>query len=387
VALFNDDAASMPAPPREKTPSQKRRSRGITLLIGSLILVLALAAVPSAYVIEQPGPWFDTLGTVTVTDPEDSEKKDKIPLISIDGAPTYATDGQLDLLTVSVLGNPESTPSWLEISGTWFDPAKAVVPVDSIFPPNETAEEREEATTAQMVNSQQDAIAAALTSLGYDVVVGVEVVGFSDSSPAKDSLQEGDVITFFNGIPVNGVPQLRQLLDEHGTSNPATVTYLRGEDEFVAAITPVEVEGNVVFGIGAANVYEFPFDVTIRLDDVGGPSAGLMFSLGIIDKLTPGQLTGGYHISGTGTIDPQGNVGAIGGVRQKLYGAQKAGADFVFVPQGNCPDVIGNVPPGLDIFAVSTLDEAQEVLAFITEYGDEAGNKNAESGTFDTCQN
>jgi PDZ domain-containing protein len=145
VTLFRADEQGLPEGQQKtrRTKTQRRRSFGITILIGSLALAVALAAVPSAYVIEQPGPWFDTLGTVSVPDPEDDTKKDKIPLITIEGAETYPTTGELDLLTVSVLGNPEQTPSWLEVASAWFDPAKAVVPMEAIFPKEETSEERE----------------------------------------------------------------------------------------------------------------------------------------------------------------------------------------------------------------------------------------------------
>jgi PDZ domain-containing protein len=389
VTLFRADEQGLPEGQQKtrRTKTQRRRSFGITILIGSLALAVALAAVPSAYVIEQPGPWFDTLGTVSVPDPEDDTKKDKIPLITIEGAETYPTTGELDLLTVSVLGNPEQTPSWLEVASAWFDPAKAVVPMEAIFPREETSEEREASNTAQMVDSQQDAIAAALTNLGYDVIVGVEVLGFTDISPATSVLRIGDVITAFNGTAVESVPQLRELLAENGTIEAGTVSFLRGGVAQEAEVTPMGVDGNVVLGIGAKVKYDFPFDVTIRLDDVGGPSAGMMFALGIIDKLTPQNITDGNHFAGTGTIDAQGNVGPIGGIQQKLFGAKKAGATYFLAPADNCSEVVGHVPDGLQVFSVRTLEDALSVLSFVEMHGEKSEAMNAKMGMLATCQN
>lgn len=389
MTLFRADEQGMPEGHNKtpKTKAQRRRTLGVTLLIGSLVLTVGLAAVPSAYVIEQPGPWFDTLGTVSIPDPEDDTKKDKIPLITIDGTNTYPTTGELDLLTVSVLGNPDQTPSWIEVASAWFDPSKAVVPLEAIFPKEETTQEREAANTAQMVDSQQDAIAAALTNLGYDVVVGVEVLGFTDSSPAKSVLALGDVITAFNGTPVKSVPQLRELLKANGSSTAGTVTFIRKGVTQDAQVTPIDVDGNTVLGIGAKAQYDFPFEVTIRLDDVGGPSAGMMFALGIIDKLTPEDITGGNHFAGTGTIDAQGNVGPIGGIQQKLYGAKKAGATYFLAPADNCDEVVGHVPAGLQVYSVKTLNDALNVLSFVEMHGEKSEAMNAKMGMLATCQN
>lgn len=389
MTLFRADEQGQPEELKKarKNPAQRRRSLGITLLIGSLALAVGLAAVPSAYVIEQPGPWFDTLGTVSVPDPEDDTKKDKISLITIEGTTTYPTTGELDLLTVSVLGNPEQTPSWIEVATAWFDPAKAVVPLDAIFPKNESKEEREQSNTAQMVDSQQDSIAAALTNMGYYVIVGVEVLGFTDTSPAQGELKIGDVITAFNGTPVESVPQLRELLTANGAETAGTVTYLRAGKEMTAQITPIDVEGNVVLGIGAKSKYDFPFDVTIRLDAVGGPSAGMMFALGIIDKLSPEDLTDGNHFAGTGTIDAQGNVGPIGGIQQKLYGAKKAGATYFLAPADNCPEVLGHVPDGIQVFSVKTLNDALDVVSFVEMHGEKSEAMNERMGSLATCQN
>ena len=389
MTLFRADEQGLPEG-QQKTPkskAQRKRTFGVTLLVGSLVLAVGLAAVPSAYVIEQPGPWFDTLGVVSVPDPEDDTKKDKIPLITIEGVQSFPTTGELDLLTVSVLGNPEQTPSWLEVAGAWFDPAKAVVPMELIFPKEETSEEREASNTAQMVDSQQDAIAAALTSLGYDVVVGVEVLGFTKESPATSVLAVGDVITALNGTAVESVPQLRELLATNGSTQPGTVSYIRGGVSQEAQVTPMDVDGNVVLGIGAKAKYDFPFDVSIRLDDVGGPSAGMMFALGIIDKLTPEDITDGNHFAGTGTIDAQGNVGPIGGIQQKLYGAKKAGATYFLAPADNCTEVVGHVPSGLQVYSVKTLDDALSVLSFVKMHGEKSEAMNAKMGMLATCQN
>src|SRR5690606_10810906 len=117
---------------------------------------------------------------------------------------------------------------------------------------------------------------------------------------------------------------------------------------------------------------DFPFDVTIQLDNVGGPSAGMMFALGIVDVLTPGEATGGEDIAGTGTIAGDGDVGPIGGIRQKLYGARDAGADWFLAPQENCDEVTGHVPDGLRVVSVDTLADALTAVDAIA-HGDVDG--------------
>jgi len=407
LTLFHTDDNGEPlkSATHGRSRAERRRSLGIGLLAGSVLVALTLAVVPSPYVVEQPGPVFDTLGTVTVDTPVASTtgsqasadgtaaaaagetEKTKIPLITITGAPTFPTTGELDLLTVSVLGNPDNLPSWMEIIGAWFDPSKAVVPASAIFPPNESQKQRDAANTTLMIDSQQDAIAAALSNLGYDVVVGIEVAGFAESSPAHDVLQEGDVITSFGGTAIKSVQGLRDAVAASGVGVPAAFTYVRGGVSSEATVTPVDVGGHAVIGIGAKAKYDFPFDVTIRLDDVGGPSAGMMFALGIIDKLTPNDIAGGAHIAGTGTIDSEGIVGPIGGIRQKLYGAKAAGATSFLAPASNCDEVVDHIPAGLNVYAVGTLEDSLAALAFIEKYGDKAAEMNATTGTLATCQN
>jgi PDZ domain-containing protein len=135
-------------------------------------------------------------------------------------------------------------------------------------------------------------------------------------------------------------------------------------------VTPELNQGSVILGIGAGMDYTFPIDVKIQLDDVGGPSAGQMFALGIIDKLSSGKLNGGAHVAGTGTIDNEGNIGAIGGIQQKMYGARSAGADWFLAPSANCDEVTGHIPGGLTVFAVKKLTDSLKVLDVISHKGD-----------------
>lgn len=252
----------------------------------------------------------------------------------------------------------------------WFDTRRAVVPVEAVFPPGISEEDRDSQNEAQMVDSQQDAIAAALVELGYDFPREVVVQGVGEGLPAEGVLEIGDVITAVDGEPVRSVGELRGALAEHGTESPATLEVVRGDGTTEVEVTPVERNGQVVIGIGVRMRYEFPIDVEIRLDDVGGPSAGMMFALGIVDKLTPGAMTGGERVAGTGTIDSDGEVGGIGGIRQKLWGAVDSGADWFLAPEANCGEVVGHVPDGLEVFAVTTLDEARAIVEAAGEGGD-----------------
>ncbi len=180
-----------------------------------------------------------------------------------------------------------------------------------------------------MVDSQQDAIAAALNELGYTYPQEVVVKQIIKGSPADGVLKVNDEIITVNGVHVPGVQTLRDLLKANGTSKPASIGIIRDGAASTVQVTPEKSGPTVIVGIGAGMHYTFPFDVKIQLNNVGGPSAGQMFALGIIDKLTPGKLNGGEHVAGTGTIDNEGNVGAIGGIRQKMYGARGAGRQLV----------------------------------------------------------
>jgi len=318
--------------------------------------LFALVFLPTPYVIEKPGPVFDVLG-----------KNEGQNVITIDGASSYPTTGRLDVLTVSVAGNRENTPSWLELGWAWLDPSQAIVPLDVIYPANVTTKQAEAESSAMMEESQQDAIAAALTKLGYDVPWHVYVSEVSKASPSSGKLVAADFILKINDVDIKDIDQMRALINEAAPAGPLTVTVLRGGKNITEDITATKnTDGKYRLGILAGYKYDFPVKIKLELGDVGGPSGGMMFALGIIDRLTPGQLTGGKHIAGTGTIDPAGNVGPIGGIRHKLFGAANAGATIFLAPESNCDEVIGHVPSGLVVVKVKTLSEAKTSLEKIS---------------------
>ncbi|MFD6053434.1 PDZ domain-containing protein [Agromyces sp. NPDC060279] len=362
MSLFEDEPQ---ADPRWRhDPSVGRRTLreriGWAAVSTALVIGVVFALLPSPYVIEQPGPVYNTLGSQE----HDGEER---PLIAVPDEQSYPTDGELNLLTVSVVGKPGRTPNWLEVLGSWFDRTKSVVPVEAIFPPGVSETDRDQRNQAAMVDSQQDAIAAALVELGYDFPREVTVTGSAEGTPAAGVLEEGDVIESVDGRPVHSIAELRDAVQAHGTESPAALVVSRGGAERAVELTPVDSDGTAILGIGVRMVYEFPFDVEIQLDDVGGPSAGMMFALGIVDTLTPGDLTGGESIAGTGTIDSAGVVGPIGGIRQKMWGALDAGSSWFLAPASNCNEVVGNVPDGLTVFSVETLDQARTIVEDVAD--------------------
>jgi PDZ domain-containing protein len=345
---------------------EDRTWTGWLLLTVSVVLTALLALTPSGYVIETPGPVHDTLGETIVGGEE-------VPLIDIPGQRTYETDGSLDLLTVSVVGNRDGTPDLLQVALSWFDPSKSVKPLDAVFPAGTTTQQRQEQAQLQMANSQQEAVAAALTELDYDIPRELTVATVLDDAPAAGVLEVGDRLVSVNGQTAADLPGLRRLLTDSGTDGPADIGIVRDGRELTESIVPTVRNGEVVVGVGVAVAYDFPFEVDIQLENVGGPSAGMMFALGIYDKLTPGALTEGATVAGTGTIDAQGAVGKIGGIRQKLYGASRAGATVFLAPEGNCDEVVGHVPGGLQVVAVETLDDAIGALEALAEGGTASG--------------
>lgn len=360
MALFDEDVTVVPAP---KRPHSRARVAGLWSLAVALVALVTISFLPTAYVIQQPGPVYDTLGTA----PDANGKE--VPLITVNGATTYPTDGALDLLTVQVRGNPDRTPSWIELASAWFDPSMAVLPIDAVFPSGQTTDERNQESAAMMVDSQKEATAAALSHLGYDVHQHIQVYSLTSGSAAQGILQKGDVIQTANGQAITTADQLRTIVND-SAGKPISLGIVRGGASQTVSVTPKQatVDGQTVWLIGVTliNDFDFPIDVKIQLNNVGGPSAGQMFALGIIDKLTPGQLNGGKHVAGTGTIDASGQIGPIGGIRQKMYGALDAGASYFLAPDSNCDEVVGHVPSGLRVFSVKTLDDSLAALSAIS---------------------
>ncbi len=364
MALFDENVTVAPAPRRRMT---RATVAGMWALAVALVVLLVLTFLPTSYVIQQPGPVYNTLGEVSSTD------GGTVPLIQVSGADTYTTSGSLDLLTVQVVGSPDRTPSWFELATAWFDPTRAVVPLSSVYPDDQSSQQRDQESAAMMVDSQKEATAAALTHLGYDVQSRLTVNSLTDDSPAAGILDANDVITAADGQPVTDAATLRSIINGGGAA-PVDLAIQRDGVDRTVSVTPRQVDVNGtqtwIVGITLLNDYTFPIDVTIQLNNVGGPSAGMMFALGIIDTLTPGQLNGGDQIAGTGTITADGTVGAIGGIRQKLWGAEAAGAQFFLAPSSNCDEVVGHVPNGLRVFSVSTLDDSLHVLDALSSGGD-----------------
>lgn len=324
------------------------RRRGVTVLLGALLttlLSIGVLAAPIPYVVLGPGPTVDTLGT------ENGEQ-----IIKVTGRETSTSAGQLRLTTVGVQPSVKLRSA---LAG-WFSPDRAVVPRELVYPPGQSREQVEERNAEEFTASQTSAETAALRELGYPVQVVVRAV--TAGGPSVGALQVGDLLTSVDGKPVGSASGLTGLIRARPAGTRLAIGYTRAGVPGTATVTSQEQDGRPRIGIEVEQRQPHPFTLEIELGDIGGPSAGLMFALGIVDKLEPADLTGGKVIAGTGTIDDEGNVGPIGGIAQKLVGAKQAGAAVFLVPEANCAEAVRNAQPGLPLLRVSSLDEALTAL-------------------------
>jgi Lon-like protease len=329
----------------------------VVVLLGGIALARGhvpcdvVEAQPSCYVALRPGPAEDTLR-----------------LVGIEGAASYASSGELLLTTVAVdddLG-----------FGEWFRASVSrsveAVPRERIYPSDTDPEQVTEHNAALMADSQLTATMAALAAAGYEVVgEGARVASVADDA-VTDELQVGDVITAIDGTPVT---DNRGVVEEVQRREPGATIALRvdrdgeGVDVDVELGSSPEDPTRAYVGVLLTTELDLPLDVAIDAGVIGGPSAGLMFALSIVDLLEPEDLTGGAVVAGTGTVDADGRIGAIGGIRQKIVGAIARGPDrrpatVFLVPRGNLEEARGT-PVGRDVLLVpvDTLDDALAALS------------------------
>ena len=341
------------------------RSRLKPTLTWTLLILLGAAMfIPVPYVMTSPGPVFNTIGEVN-----------EIELISISGTETYPTEGELDMTTVSEYGGPQEGLDMFQAIWGWIDPDRRVVPRESVYPEGETEEENAARNVEAFSTSQSYAIAAAMDYLDQPIKEQVIVTSVGLDTPAQDKLRAGDEILTVDGVPMTTPEQVVEAVRSKPIGTDLNFSVMRGGTKLEVVVTSgtrsddPETEQNEAtipyIGIGIDINYSAEFEIKFGVTGVGGPSAGTLFAIGIIDKLTPGALTQGKIIAGTGTIDPDGNVGEIGGIQQKLIGARDAGAVLFLAPAGNCDEVIGHIPDGLTVAAIETLEDAMdEIEAF-----------------------
>jgi PDZ domain-containing protein len=351
--------------------------RTATMLASTLIFIALLCAgvfLTVPYAKMSPGPTVNTLGTA-----------DGEPVLDISGRETYPTTGHLNMTTVRVTG-ADYQMNLLEAVYGWVAHDYVVVPHDTLYPNGKTEEESTQENAEEFSQSQESAKVAALRELKIPVKARVVVSSVVKGSPSQNRLHAGDVIRAVDGMPVRQPEDVAKLVVKHKPGEKVVFTVVPADDAAAAEkagkepgntekvtveTVKAEDDGRAIVGIQAGTDHTFPFEVDINLADVGGPSAGLMFALGIVDKLTAGDLTGGNFVAGTGTIDEAGKVGPIGGIEMKLVGARNAGAEYFLTPSANCAAAASDTPDGLTLVKVETIKDARASLTKI-EAGDTA---------------
>lgn len=326
--------------------------RGGTLLV-SLVLALVLGLlggfVRVPYVALGPGPTFDTLGKV-----------DGVSVVDVIGTPSYPTDGQLRMVTVSLTDDI----TLFGALGLWVSGRYALAPRDEYYQPGRSVQQVEQENAQDFRQSQTNAEIAALRFLRYPVglVAGDVVAG----SPADKLVLPGDRLLTVNGKPIASAQDVASALAGTKPGQRIDLSVQTGGEpvrnlQITLGSRPDRSQG--FLGVGLVSQAFVPFKITISLDNVGGPSAGLVFALAIVDKLTPGGVNGGLAVAGTGTIDDRGDVDKIGGISFKLIAAREAGATVFLTPAGNCSEARSHVPDGLRLVKVTSLDSAVRELA------------------------
>ena len=345
--------AELPAAPPPPTVSRSRWGIAAIALLATGFLFIMLAGIRVPYLATSPGPTLEVQGIINVAETE-----------------ALDSTGELYLLTISRPGDSLTLLEWFE---AWRDPAVDIVEREAIIPPDTTDDERRRANLAAMEDSQQIAAAVALDRLGYEVAVvgdGALVEAIRPGGPADGVLQQDDILVAVDGVELQFVQELITEIRKNEVGDVVTVTVDRfGEDE----LREVEVSlgesdtdpGLPVIGITVSNAgarFDFPFEVQIDAGAIGGPSAGLMLSLGVYNRLTEDDITGGRRIAGTGTITADGVVGQIGGVKQKVIGAIGVGAEYVLVPEGDYGRATEVAGDDIEVVAVGTIDDALTFL-------------------------
>ena len=358
--------------------------RFLTAALALLAMVVILFLIPVPFVVSSPGPTFNVLGTadgepmieIEGTDPVTGEN------VQLDDPQSAAVtgkakpgQGQLRMVTVSESGGPGNRLNFAQLIGAYFDEHSKIVDYESVYPEGTTREQVSDAQLAMMRNSQTTSQVAALEYLGWDVPATVTIEGAVEGSNAEGIVQQGDIlraITTPDGTrhEVAGAGTPFSLMRAVPAGSTMSLTVERnGETRDLSfdSIASSASESGSKLGIYLSVNPTLPVAISFNLDGVGGPSAGMMFSLGIIDRMTPGDMTGGNAIAGTGTMSYDGQVGAIGGIQQKLWGAHDDGAQWFLAPSSNCSEVVGHVPDGLRVVSVSTLDEAANAVRSIAD--------------------
>lgn len=319
-----------------------------------LVLGALLLAIPVPYVRLTPGPVFNTLGEI------DGKK-----LVEISGTQTYPTSGELNLTTVSEYGGPTTGLNVFEAIIGWVRTDQKVIPREALYPENVDPELARAANAEAFATSQSYAIGVALNYLDQPVAAYPVIAAITADAPAHEKLRAGDRIISVNGVQTATPKLVVEQVRATAIGAPVDFVVLRdGIETKVSVVTAAKPDEADVSYVGAAidTFFEAPFEISFAATNIGGPSAGLMFTLALIDELTPGELTGAHNIAGTGTIDPDGKVGPIGGIAQKMIGAKRDGAELFLAPAQNCADALKAIPAGLVVTPVSNIDEAMKAV-------------------------
>ncbi|MHA3685310.1 YlbL family protein [Leucobacter sp. HY1908] len=359
-----------------RTRALVRANRTETVMGLVAIAVLLAATVPSPYAIERPGPVVDVLGTVQV-------EGEDVPVLTVEGQKKEAQDaeaaGALNLLTVQITGSPQKPLNWAALIPALFDPSQSIAPVTNFYPEGITVEQREKVTSMQMDNSQVQAAAAAFAELGLPVKVALSVDGVDEHGAAAGLLEAGDELVSVGGAPLESFDDLNAAVS--ASDGEIEIGIRReGKDRSVRVTPqPQNPGGDPRLGVVIASSFELPREVDISVPQIGGPSAGLIFGLAIMDRLGDSPELGGLAVSGTGTLTAKGEVGPIGGLTQKAWAAKRAGSDLFLMPVANCADVEG-FPKELRVAPVATLAEAAAAIDTAASGGQVAGLERCSAG-------
>jgi Lon-like protease len=343
-------------PPGVAAPPRRRRLPVVLVSIG---ILLVIAVVVSSLITV---PYYELVP---------GSAQSVAPLITVPQGKGHPLHGRFLLTDVSVVENLRLIgllPAWLDSDATLVK----TVDITGGLP----AAEYNAEGTVDMAESQLTAQAVALRQLGYSVPerdVGVTVYALAPGTPGYQDLAVGDVITSVDGVPTTNPTELVNAVHSYRSGDTitlavGTIDHPTPGRQVRVRLTASRYDGQPILlglvGMGTQPAYDLPFRIKINSDDIGGPSAGLAWTLGIINSLSGGHLTDGKTIAATGTIRPDGSVGDVGGVLQKTVAVENAGATVFFVP--DYPDSVqparSKATPGLKVFPVSSLAQVMRDL-------------------------